>query len=892
MTLRIGTMLGQYEILSPIGAGGMGEVYQARDTKLGRDVAIKVLPETFSQDKERVARFEREARLLASLNHPNIASIYDLEHSDGVQFLVLELVPGETLAERIARGAIPVDEALPLFKQMAEGLAAAHEKGVIHRDLKPANVKVTPEGKVKILDFGLAKAFAEEGLPPAELSQSPTMTREGTRAGVIMGTASYMSPEQARGKVVDKRADLWAFGCVLYEALAGHKAFDGETVTDVLAAIVKSDPNWNALPPPTPNVVRRLLSRCLQKDPNRRARDIADVGLEIEDALNEPSDTVTADSGVAKRKLLLWSVASLAFGTVLAGIAVWHLKRPEPGRVVRLAVTFPTNEEVALEGGGNPLALSPDGSRLVYAARGEGGHQLYLRSLGEPDAAPIPGTEDARNPFFSPDGEWMGFFAGGQLKKVAFGGGAPVTVCETEAMSVRGASWGADDQIVFSLESPSGLRRVPVGGGIPQMLTTPHSDKGEFSHRWPHVLPGGKAVIFTIETKGGFDEAQIAVQILETGERRILVDGGTDASYVSTGHLVYARAGSLLAVPFDLSRLAVTGHPVQILDDVVTNPPTGAAFYALSNDGSLAYLRGGPVSAERKLVWVDREGNAKPLSEGPGAYVAPRLSPDGSKLAVTIQASNDDVWIYDLARDTLTRLTVEASEDGWSLAWTPKGDRLTFNSDRAGGMSLFWKPVDGSGLAEQLATSEYVQFPGSWSPDGNWLVFTEGHPITKNDLWVLPNEGERKPQPWLQTPSQELVARFSPDGRSVAYISDESGRYEVYVRPFPGPGEKWQISTQGGAEPVWSRDGQELFYRNEDRLMAVDVTTQPAFRAGKPRLLFERQYYRGWADCPHYDVSTDGHRFVMIQPGQETGLRHIDVVLNWSEELKRLVPTQ
>ena len=488
-----------------------------------------------------------------------------------------------------------------------------------------------------------------------------------------------------------------------------------------------------------------------------------------------------------------------------------------------------------------------------------------------------------------PMGNGWFFFADGQLKKVTFRGGAPITVCELDAMSIRGASWGADDHIVFSLESPSGLRRVPASGGIPEMLTTPDSEKGEFSHRWPHVLPGGRAVVFTIETKGSFDEAQIAVQIVETGERRILVDGGTDASYVSTGHLVYARVGSLLAVPFDLSRLAVTGHPVQILDDVVTRPPTGSAFYALSKDGSLAYLRGGPMSAERKLVWVDREGNAKSLREGPGAYVFPRLSPDGSKLAVTIQASNDDVWIYDLARDTLTRLTVEASEDGWSLAWTPRGDRLTFNSDRAGGMSLFWKPVDGSGLAEQLTTSEYVQFPHSWSPDGNWLVFTEYHPVTKADLWVLPNEDEQKPQPWLQTPSEEFAARFSPDGRSVAYVSDESGRYEVYVRPFPGPGEKWQISTQGGVEPVWSRDGQELFYRNEDRLMAVDVTVPPAFRAGKPQLLFEGQY-QSHLGLPNYDVSTDGQRFVMIQPGQETALRHINVVLNWSEELKRIVP--
>ena len=578
----------------------MGEVYKAKDTRLDRTVAIKVLPSHVASNPDVRRRFEREARAVSSLNHPHICTLHDIGSENGIDFMVMEHIEGDTLADRLKKGALPLDQALRYGIEIADALDKAHRQGVVHRDLKPGNIMLAKSG-AKLLDFGLAKLHATGSGP--DLSALPTEGKPLTKEGSILGTFQYMAPEQLEGKEADARTDIFAFGAVLYETVTGRRAFEGKSQASLIGAIMTSEPppisQLQAMSPPALDHVVRT---CLAKDPDERWQTAGDVGRQLSWITEGGSEAgISAPVSLAGRTIsrrLGVGIISAMIGALVAGIAVWNLRSlPEPGRVVRLAVTLPTNEELALEGVGHALALSPDGSRLVYAARSDGGHQLYLRSLGERDAAPIPGSVDASNPFFSPDGEWMVFFADGQLKKVTFRGGAPITVCELDAMSIRGARWGADDHIVFSLESPSGLRRVPASGGIPEMLTTPDSEKGEFSHRWPHVLPGGRAVVFTIETKGSFDEAQIAVQIVETGERRILVDGGTDASYVSTGHLVYARVGSLLAVPFDLSRLAVTGHPVQILDDVVTRPPTGSAFYALSKDGSLAYLRGGPMSA-------------------------------------------------------------------------------------------------------------------------------------------------------------------------------------------------------------------------------------------------------------------------------------------------------
>jgi len=883
MSLTSGTQLGIYEILSAIGAGGMGEVYRARDTKLGREVAIKVLPDTFAQNPERLARFKREAKLLASLNHTNIATIHGLEESGGTHYLVMEMVPGDTLAERIQHdGAVPIEEALGICTQIAEALEHAHEKGVIHRDLKPANVKVTPEGKVKVLDFGLAKAFAEPSASDVVDSQSPTlMTASPTMPGVILGTAAYMSPEQAKGKAIDKRTDIWAFGCVLYELLTGKMVFAGENVQEIIAGILKGEPEWDALPDNTPRGIRALLRRCLQKEARHRLRDAGDLRIQIEDSRNAPTTPIPSRTGW--RRALPVVLASLVVG-VIVGIAVWNLKPstpPTPLPPVRFGINIPGTDQLLADG----LALSPDGANLVYVARRGGGSQLYRRSMDQLDAVPIPGTEGAELPFFSPDGQWVGFFAANStlLKKVSLAGGPPVTLSDALGFR-RGASWGQDDTIVFAIDE-SGLLQVSADGGVPEPVTILDSDRGELNHRFLDILPGSKAVLFTVWT-GSLETSRIAVQSLETGERRILVDGA-NPRFAPTGHLVFARTGSLWAVPFDADRLEMTGSPVPVLEGVQVRPG-GFAQFALAADGSLVYI---PVrvDSERTLVWVDRQGAVEPLAAPPRAYVHPKLSPDGQRLAVHIGEVNSDVWVYDISRETLTRLTFEAN-NRWPI-WTPDGKRLTFISTRAGLRNLFWKPADGSGTAEQLTTSEYPQYAASWSPDGRVLAFTEIRP-TGFDIWVLPLEGERKPRPFLQTPARETVAIFSPDGRWLAYVSDESGRNEIYVQPYPGPGEKWLISTDGGNSPVWNPNGQELFYRNGDQMMAVEITTEPTFSAGIPRLLFEGRYFWEETDRAVYDVTPDGQRFVMIQEGeQDSAPPQINVVLNWFEELKQRVPT-
>ncbi len=640
MALDPGARLGPYEILAPIGAGAMGEVYRARDTKLGRQVAIKVLPDEFSRDNVRLARFEREAQLLASLNHTNIATLYGLEESEGHKFLAMELVEGETLAERIASGAIPLEEALPLFKQIAEGLEAAHEKGVIHRDLKPANIKITPEGKAKILDFGLAKA----GFAHDVKSESPTVTRRGTETGAILGTAAYMSPEQSRGKAVDKRTDIWAFGCCLYEALTGKVAFLGETVSDTIANILEREPEWQALPGATPGSVRALLRRCLKKDSNERLRDIGDARIEIDEARSEPPGPLSTVPAAAQlplwRRALPWSIAALM--VVVAGMAVWNVIRPSPlvpPTLTHFVVALDSEQQLAVRPM-LPIAFSPDGTQLVYAAQPlgdatySGRTQLYLRRPNEFDARPIPGTEGAQNPFFSPDGRWVGFHANRTLLKVSVAGAAPQKICDA-SFALLGASWGPDDTIIFGVPA-GGLRRVSAAGGIPETLTTPDFAKGEASHGFPHILPNGTHVLFIINTVEG---NRVGVLSLESGEWRTLhqLGKGGRTHYLSTGHLVYGQTGSLLAVAFDLEQLEPKGSPVPILEGVLSERWLGydVSYFALSGNGTLVYVPGGGATAESRLVWVDREGRATPLWNERGIYRHPRLAPDGARLAVT-----------------------------------------------------------------------------------------------------------------------------------------------------------------------------------------------------------------------------------------------------------------
>ena len=890
----IGKTLSHYKVLEKIGQGGMGEVYRAEDTNLSRDVAIKVLPEQFTKDPQRLARFEREAKLLASLNHPNIAAIYGFEEADDVRFLAMELVPGETLQERVAKGPVPVEEALEVCRQIAEGVEAAHEKGVIHRDLKPANVKVTPEGKVKILGFGLAKAFEEE-VPAADISQSPTLTEEMTRAGVILGTAAYMSPEQAKGKPVDKRADLFAFGAVLYELLTGKRAFGGETITETIAKVLESEPKWELLPENTPWTIRSLLRRCLTKDPHDRLDGIANVRIEIKLALAEPRTAPPVGVGGAAQptqRSWVMTVGLVVLGAVIASLTFWLLIQPSsPEQSLSRFVIRPSPPIVLASGGANDLAISPDGRQLVYMGVGEGGSQLYLRSLDDFVDRPIPGTANSGGwVFFSPDGESLGFFAEGKLKKTSLAGGSPITLCDAPT-GIRTGNW-FEDTIVFTanFESGQGLYRVSANGGEPEMLATVNSDEGELRYRLSDFLPDGKDLLFSIRSNTGF---QIGVLSLETGERKVVLENARQARYLSTGHLVYeqARTGNLMAVPFDLAALEVTGDSVPVVQEA-RQTTSGSIDYAISNNGTLVYVPSTSTGGlDRTLVWVDREGQEEPLAAEPQGYESPRISPDGLRLAVTINESGgSDVWIYELEREILTRLTFDPAADHYPV-WTPDGQRIVFDSGRVGaGHNLFWKAADGTGQAERLTTSPSNHTARSFSPDGKRLVFGEGTPVK---MQVLSMEGERTSQPLFQSQFYENHGMISPDGQWIAYESPESGRLEVYVRPFPNVEEgKWQISRDGGIEPVWAPRGQELFYRNGEAMMVVGIKTEPTFTAGSPAVLFTGRYTMG-GTVVDYDISPDGQRFLMMKEAGEGEVppAQINVVLNWFEELKRLVPT-
>ena len=874
MVLSAGARLGAYELVSPLGAGGMGEVWRATDTRLGRDVALKFLPAASGSSLDRLARFEREARLLASLSHPNIATVFGLEEVDGQRLLAMELVPGEELAERLKRGPIPLGEALLIAGQIAGAVEEAHDHGVVHRDLKPGNVKLTPDGKIKVLDFGLAKVWsgdveAAASSDPA-VSESPTLAHPGTMAGVLLGTAAYMSPEQARGKGVDKRADIWSFGVVLYEMLAGKGPFEADTLSDVLVAVLTREPDWQALPAAVPAGVRDLLKRCLERSPKNRLHDIADARIEIQEALEalskEPAGTTAKRSwGRRFTRAVPWGlcVLALAFGA-------WGFLRPPPPAPrlrARLAVPLPESARVRFMVGSS-VALSPDGSTLVYTGAP---NQLFIRPLDSPEAIPIRGSENGHSPFFSPDGKWVGFFGGGSLKKIPAEGGLATAL--SAAATGYGGSWGRDrtaETIVFAPTPFSGLLHLSPDGGPARALTT--LAPGERSHRWPQVLPDGSAVLFTVYRDPGFENSSIAVLSLKTGERRTLVDGGGYGRYVrgnavaGPDYLVWAQGGELLAAPFDAARLQITGPPVAFQDGVANNPTNASAQFSFSNEGSLAYLPGGEWGKEEEqpLLWVDRKGGNRPIGAARRNFSNPRLSPDGRRLAASIGgAAGRDVWVLDLEHDALTRVTFGGS--ALLPVWTPDGKRLTYCSDKGDARpNLFWIPADGSGPEERLSTSADGQYPSSWSPDGRTLLFSQLNPVTKGDIWVLSLD-DRKSRPFVQTPFDESAAMFSPDGRWVSYQSSESGQDEIYVQPFPGPGGKWQVSTEGGTLAVWARDGRELFYRQGDKVMAVGIRTEPSFAFSKPTSLFAGPYARGFFP----DVSRDGQRFVMAPAGEQ-----------------------
>lgn len=904
MPLALGNKLGPYEIAAPLGAGGMGEVYRARDSKLGRDVAIKVLPEAFAQEATRMARFEREAKLLAALNHPNIASIYGLEESNGTRALVMELVEGPTLAERIKQGPLALEEALPIAKQVAEALEYAHERGIIHRDLKPLNVKLTRDGQVKLLDFGLAKALEGENIEE-DLQTSPTLTAAATRAGVMLGTAAYMAPEQARGKHVDRRADIWAFGCILYEMLAGRSAFEGETTSDILACVIRAEPDWNLLPESIPVRIRELLRRCLEKDPKQRLQAIGEARIVLERAIAGTAEENFVSEATRPQPLwshaLPWAVAVVAIGLALgSSVLYWRARQPRAPQVISASLLLPEPlAGVFSPNPGSPFALSRDGTRFVFVAAATGQPpQLYVREIDQQTATSIPGTENATQPFLSPDGEWIGFFADGKLRKVSRSGGPVSTLCD--APIPHGASWASDDTIVFAPNLGSGLMRVSSSGGAPQALTAPDAKRQELSHRWPQVLPGNNNVLFTIQTttQASYDDARIAELSLKTGKWRTLLEGGSYAHYVPSGHIVYAHAGALLAVPFDLSSLQVGGSPVPVQQGVVTTLATsGGAEYDVADSGLLVYVPGNTRPPQRTLVWVDRQGIGKELPAPANSYVTPRISPDGKLLAVQIfSAGSEDLWIYDFGRNTLMRLTFGGGGGGSAAPlWTPDGRKVLYRS-RVPTLSFRLKPADGSGPEETLFGKE-LEDPGATplavSPDGKTLLFDRRNLTGAVGIYAISLDGSGRVQPFLQSAFSQMLAQFSPDGHWVVYQSNESGRDEIYVQPYPRPGGKWLISTEGGLYPVWGHNGREIFYRSGDKMMVAAVETQPTFKAGTPRMLFRNGDYLigGFLGLGNYDVAPDGQRFLMIKEKEApASSKELSIVLHWTDELKRIAP--
>ncbi len=907
-----GRRLGHYEILAAIGAGGMGEVFKARDSRLHRIVAIKVLPAHLAGRAESRERFEREARAIASLNHPHICTLHDIGHQDEIDFLVMEYLEGETLAQRLRKGSLPLEQVLQYATEIAGALDKAHRKGVTHRDLKPGNIMLTKSGS-KLLDFGLAKLKQEVAPANVQLSDLPTASDPLTAQGTIVGTLQYMAPEQLEGKEVDARTDIFAFGAVVYEMATGKKCFEGKSRANLIAAILQIDPpSMSSLQPMAPVALDRAIKICLAKDPDGRWQAANDLTRELkwiaegrsQASVSPPIATAKGVRSLGRRELIL-SVGTLLLVAVVTGLAVWNLKpTPSPQRTVsRLTIALPPGQQLAGFDSGPVVALSPDGTHLAYVARQSGNQQLYLRAMDSLESKPIPGTDGAVNPFFSPDGQWLGFFAVGKLKKISVSGGAALTL--GDATNPYGANWGSRGMIAFVPSNGSGLQQVSDGGGTPQPLTD--LDKGELSHRWPEFLPGGKAVLFAAGTGGAiFTNGGVAVQSVGTGERRNLIQEGAQPRYAPSGHLVYAQGGSLMAVPFNPQRLAVTGTAVPVVEGVLQSPVNGAAQYSFSATGSLVYVLGGVQSNQSKLVWVSRNGAEQPLAAPARVYRGPRLSPDGRRVAVTIQEQESQVWLYDLVRETLTRLTFGGNTNN-NPSWTPDGKRIAFESSKQGPLNIFWQLADGSGGLERLTTSEYPQVPHSWSPDGQLLAFAEVTPSTGYDIWILPmgdplpSSGQvpsagsgqvRKAQPFLRTRFDEAVPRFSPDGRWLAYVSNESGQSEIYVQPYPGPGGKWQISTEGGKEPVWNRNGRELFYRTSDKMMAVEITTQPNFSVGKPQMLFEGRYLPTPVTSPNYDVSPDGQRFLMLKPAEQAQAAptQINVVLNWFEELKQKVP--
>ena len=896
MALTAGTRLGHYDVTALIGEGGMGQVWQATDTQLNRQVALKILPDAFATDPDRLARFTREAQVLASLNHPNIAAIYGIEEAEGTRALVLELVEGPTLADRISKGSIPLDEALPIAKQIAEALEAAHEAGVIHRDLKPANIKVREDGTVKVLDFGLAKALAPDPVG-SDAADSPTMTAVGTRAGLILGTPAYTSPEQARGGDVDRRADIWSFGVVLYEMVTGRPAFTGPTLTDTLAAVVRAEPDWSVLPDDTPTLLRRLLGRCLRKDRKTRLQHIGDARLEISEALETPVDAGLQGRDPKGRRVGavrggLVAAAILA-SFVVGGVVTRFMREPGLTSVATARSSFGLPAEAPLAVGNSPIgipvslvAIAPDGTTLVYVARVGDTTQLYLGTLGTFGATPLPGTEGAYGPFFSPDGQSVGFLTPGEIKRVSLLGGQPETI--TETMVAWSATWGADG-IYFADDAGETLKRVPPDGGPQTVISRAEEDTGTEGYFFPAVLPDGKGIVMSTRAFAPLsaDYRDIRVWSPETGMwKTVLRNAGYHVRYVSTGHLVYARSGGLRAVPFDLDRLEVTGEPVPVLDGLAVQSLWDIARFAVSREGTLIYVGGGDLAVST-LAWVDRQGRDELLDLPTQAYGAFALSPDGTQLAIQVSGATDDLWIYDVATGTGRRLTAQGN-NGWPL-WMPDGERIVFSSTRGGRWGIYAQRVDGSTDVAELYTDSDAIFLFSWSWAHDLLMFGSGSSMHLRTL-----SGVAGLTPAL-VPAPETDAfiwghRLSPNGRWIAYSSNQDGPFGIYVSRYPEFDQERKLSTCVGvaAEPIWSPAGDELFYWCNTTWMSTTVSTEGVFSNAPGRELFETRFVDTWGLS--YDIGPDG-RFLIPRPAEDDpDTRQLRVIQNWHKELLERVP--
>ncbi len=900
----IGQTISHYRILEKLGEGGMGEVYLAHDTgPLDRKVALKFPSQEMQQDPVAQQRFLREAKSAAALDHPYVCHIHEVGEDGEQSFISMEYVAGQTLKDRLSKGPLELKDALQKATEIAEALEAAHKQNIVHRDLKPANIMLTPEGHVKVMDFGLAKRMI-----PAEGAEShdETFSSSLTDTGATLGTLPYMSPEQVRGQEVDSRSDIFSFGVVLYEILTGVHPFRKDTPVETANAILNKVPAAVTKHlDSTPVLLQHTVRKMLAKEPDRRYQSVHEVGTDLAELASGSEDSFETAPDVERSvsRILPWGIAGLLAVAFLLSL-LWQWQATDPVEPTPMRVRLELSPDQSLHTNPGPaMAISPDVKRLAYAVIESQRINLYVRSLDELEGRLLAGTEGAHSPFFSPDGQWVGFGANRKLKKVAFSGGTPLTLCDVSPRGMEGASWAADDTIVFARSIFSGLSRVPAAGGMPEEVTVPDRENGEEAHRFPQVLPGGEWVLFSAGDSG--NPWNLVVQSLETGERRVLQQGGYCGRYLPKGYLVFMREATLFAAPFDLDRLELTDSPVAILEGVRSQPVISEAQFDFSRTGTLVYLPGGGPASSRRMVWVDREGQEEPLAAEPHSYRFPRISPDGRRMAVVIGQTDLDgeIWIYDLVRETLSRFTFDPARDDCPV-WTPDGQRLLFSSSRQGaeGSDLFWKRADGTGQVEQLTTRPNHQDPYSFAPDGKRLVFSEwgtgaGGGIGIVSLGAEPIakmlfRGRYQDSTGLQDVSPVSRAEISRDGRFIAYRSNETGRDEIYVHPFPNVEEgKWQISGDWGVSTLWAPDGRELFYRSGDRMMVVRVETEPTFKAGSPELLFTGSY--SVAAGRNYDIDPDGQRFLMLKDVEEqaSARSQLTVVLNWFEELKRLVPT-